>query len=195
MSEARLAGWRRALMAASIVVAVDQVTKAIVVAHTTLGDSRNVFIALDLTYTRNKGVAFGALGGGGALKIVFIVAALGALATYFALRSDKPWLWLPVGVVAGGAIGNLADRARAGAVVDFIDPIAWPAFNVADLCITVGILGLVWVIEGPRSEKGKESADDVPAAEDDAPPAEDAPAGDEASPPDRASSPDREGAS
>ena len=160
MSEARLTGWRRALMAAGIVVLIDQVTKALVVAHTMLGDSRNVFLGLDLTYTQNHGVAFGALGGGGSLKIVFIIAALGALLTYFTLRSDKPWLWLPVGVVAGGAIGNLADRARAGAVVDFIDPIAWPAFNVADMCITIGILGLVYVIEGPRqkeTEKEKEA--------------------------------------
>jgi signal peptidase II len=157
MTGARLAGWRRALMAVAVVVAVDQITKAIVVAHTTLGESRNVFLGLDLTYTRNHGVAFGALGGGGALKIVFIVAALGALVTYFTLHSDKPWLWLPVGVVAGGAVGNLADRARAGAVVDFIDPIAWPAFNVADMCITVGILGLVWVIEGPREKKKAET--------------------------------------
>ena len=158
MSEARLTGWRHALMAAGLVVMVDQVSKAIVVAHTMLGDSRNVFLGLDLTYTRNHGVAFGALGGGGSLKIVFIIAALGALLTYFTLRSDKPWLWLPVGIVAGGALGNLADRARAGAVVDFIDPIAWPAFNVADMCITIGILGLVWVIEGPRGEKEKEGS-------------------------------------
>jgi signal peptidase II len=57
-------------------------------------------------------------------------------------------LWLPVGAVIGGAIGNLADRARAGAVVDFIDPIAWPAFNLADMAIVIGILGLVYIVEG-----------------------------------------------
>jgi signal peptidase II len=167
MSAARLAGWRRALIAAGVAVLVDQVTKAIVVAHTMLGDSNNVFLGLDLTYTRNRGVAFGALGGGGSIKIVFIIAALSALLLYFWLRSDKPWLWLPVGVVAGGALGNLADRARAGAVVDFIDPIAWPAFNVADMCITIGILGLVWVIEGPR-QKEDDSAE-APAPGDSPP--------------------------
>ena len=45
-----------------------------------------------------------------------------------------PLLWLPVGLLLGGALGNLADRAREGAVIDFIDPVAWPAFNLADAC-------------------------------------------------------------
>jgi signal peptidase II len=61
-----------------------------------------------------------------------------------------PYLWLPFGAVAGGAIGNLADRVRDGAVVDFIDPIFWPAFNLADVAIVLGIFGLLYVIEGPR---------------------------------------------
>ena len=51
-----------------------------------------------------------------------------------------PLLWLPVGLLLGGALGNLADRAREGAVIDFIDPVAWPAFNLADACIVVGVL-------------------------------------------------------
>ena len=58
-----------------------------------------------------------------------------------------PWLWLPVGMLLGGALGNLADRAREGAVIDFIDPVAWPAFNVADACIVIGVLALLYVVE------------------------------------------------
>jgi signal peptidase II len=50
-------------------------------------------------------------------------------------------------MLLGGALGNLADRAREGAVIDFIDPIAWPAFNVADSCIVLGVLVLLWVVE------------------------------------------------
>jgi signal peptidase II len=151
MNGARVAGWRKALATAGIAVMFDQITKAIVVAHTALGDSRNVFLGLDLTYTQNKGVAFGALHGASIVPIL-VVVSLAALLGYFTLRSDKPWLWLPVGAVLGGALGNLADRARAGAVVDFIDPVAWPAFNVADMCVVIGVLGLVWVIEGPREK-------------------------------------------
>ena len=62
-----------------------------------------------------------------------------------------------MGAIAGGAIGNLADRARAGAVVDFIDPIAWPAFNIADICIVVGVLGLVYLMEGKQEPEKPES--------------------------------------
>jgi signal peptidase II len=51
-------------------------------------------------------------------------------------------------MLLGGALGNLADRARQGAVIDFIDPVAWPAFNVADACIVIGVLGLLYVVEG-----------------------------------------------
>ena len=59
-----------------------------------------------------------------------------------------PWLWLPVGMLLGGALGNLADRAREGAVIDFIDPVAWPAFNLADSSIVVGVFALLLVVEG-----------------------------------------------
>jgi signal peptidase II len=61
-----------------------------------------------------------------------------------------PLLWLPVGLLMGGALGNLADRARDGAVIDFIDPVAWPAFNVADTCIVVGVFLLLWTVEGSQ---------------------------------------------
>jgi signal peptidase II len=57
-----------------------------------------------------------------------------------------------VGLLLGGALGNLADRARMGSVTDFIDPRLWPAFNVADTCVVVGVLILLWVIEGSSSE-------------------------------------------
>ena len=145
---ARATGWRLALMFAAVIVVVDQVTKAAVVANVTLGDSDPFFPGFDLTYVRNSGVAFGALAGGGAIVWVLTTLALGGLLAYFAFHSDRPLLWLPVGAIAGGAIGNLADRARVGYVIDFIDPIAWPAFNVADIAIVVGILGFVYVMEG-----------------------------------------------
>ncbi len=107
-----------------------------------------MFPGLDLTYTRNSGVAFGALEGGGAVVAVLIGLSLTLLVGYFVANRDRPWLWLPVGMLLGGALGNLADRARDGAVIDFIDPIAWPAFNVADSCIVIGVLLLLWLVEG-----------------------------------------------
>jgi signal peptidase II len=140
-----------AVATAGVVVAFDQVTKQLADSHIARGDDVNVFIGLDLTNTRNTGVAFGALEGGGVMVGILIGLSLALLVAYFAFHRDMPWLWLPVGMLVGGALGNLADRAREGAVIDFIDPIAWPAFNVADSCIVVGVLALLYVVEGrPR---------------------------------------------
>jgi signal peptidase II len=142
-------GWARVIATVGVVVALDQVTKQIAASEIERGEQVNVFLGLDLTNARNTGVAFGALEGGGLLIGLLIGAALALLVGYFALHADQPWLWLPVGTLLGGALGNLADRARAGAVIDFIDPIAWPAFNLADTAIVLGVLGLLYVIEGP----------------------------------------------
>jgi signal peptidase II len=158
MTGTRAAGWRRALIAAAVVVAVDQAAKALVVANMGLGESDPVFPGVSLTYVRNSGVAFGAFAGGGTIVWVLTIAALCGLLVYFAFRSDRRWLWLPVGAIAGGAIGNLADRAREGAVVDFIDVVAWPAFNVADMAIVVGILAFVYVAEGEGKGAGGQAA-------------------------------------
>ena len=137
----------RALAVVGLTVLADQATKAIAVASLDRGEQVSVFLGLDMTYVRNEGVAFGAFSGGGTLVVVLIALALGGLIAYFALNSRVPLLWLPVGLILGGALGNLADRAREGAVTDFIDPIAWPAFNLADAAIVVGVLGLLYVAE------------------------------------------------
>jgi signal peptidase II len=140
----------RATAVVGLTVVADQATKAIAVASLERGEEVNVFLGLDMTYVRNEGVAFGALSGGGPLLVAAITIALAGLVAYFVRGSDVPFLWLPVGLILGGALGNLADRARDGAVVDFIDPIAWPAFNLADAAIVVGVLGMVYVAEVKR---------------------------------------------
>lgn len=137
-----------AIAAAGLVVAVDQVTKQLADSNIERGDEVNVFFGLDLTNTRNTGVAFGALEGAGLIVAILIGLSLTLLAVYYVVNRDMPLLWLPVGLLLGGALGNLADRAREGAVIDFIDPVAWPAFNLADACIVVGVLMLLWVVEG-----------------------------------------------
>jgi signal peptidase II len=139
--------WRRAAIVAGLFFLLDQVTKQIAIHAIDRGDSLNVFFGIDLTNVRNTGVAFGAFAGGGALVSALTVAALALLTTYFVLRARTPWLWLPTGIIAGGALGNLADRARDGAVIDFIDPVLWPAFNLADMGIVIGILGLLYVVD------------------------------------------------
>jgi signal peptidase II len=140
-----------AIATAGVVVAVDQVTKQLADSNVARGDQVNVFFGLDITNTRNTGVAFGFFEGGGAVVAVLIGLSLALLIGYFVVHRDMPWLWLPVGLLLGGALGNLADRAREGGVIDFIDPVAWPAFNLADACIVIGVFALLWVAEGrPR---------------------------------------------
>jgi signal peptidase II len=148
--------WVRAAVAAVVLLALDQGTKQLVVHSLVRDEHRNVFFGIELTNVRNKGVAFGAFGGGGLPVTLLTIAALALLLGYFARHARRPWLWLPVGVIAGGAFGNLLDRIRIGSVIDFIDPMLWPAFNIADTGIVLGILGLLYVVEGPPRKKEPE---------------------------------------
>lgn len=141
------AAWRRAGLVAGLVVALDQVVKAAVVATLERGESVALFPGLSLTHVRNTGVAFGALAGAGALVAVLAVLSLVALIAFFSRHAERPWLWLPVGMLIGGAFGNLADRAREGSVIDFIDPVAWPSFNVADSAIVIGVGALFLLVD------------------------------------------------
>ena len=144
--------WARAGLVLLAVLIVDQVTKALVRHGIDVGDSDAVLPGVDLVHVRNDGVAFGALAGGGLVVAVVIAAAIGALLVYFATHADRPLIWLPTGMLAGGALGNIIDRVREGSVTDFIKLPLWPAFNVADMCITFGVLILLYVIERPAGE-------------------------------------------
>ncbi|MGI8661322.1 MAG: signal peptidase II [Thermoleophilaceae bacterium] len=145
----RRGGWARAGAALALVLALDQASKQLAVTAIERGQSSDVFFGLELTNTRNTGVAFGFLQGRGVIVATLIAVALLALLIYFALHAARPLLWLPVGMLLGGAIGNLVDRVREGAVVDFIDPSFWPAFNLADASIVLGVLILLYSMERP----------------------------------------------
>jgi signal peptidase II len=69
---------------------------------------------------------------------------------FFVRRPTRRGLWIPTGLLVGGAIGNLIDRLSGGSVTDFIKLPLWPAFNVSDMAITFGVLSLLYVLEGPR---------------------------------------------
>jgi signal peptidase II len=142
-----IAGWRRALAVCGAVVLIDQVTKAIIVSSLAVGQRESLVLGFDLTNTPNRGLAFG-IGQGQGFVLAVTIIALALVLVWFASDPGRPDLWLPVGLLAGGALGNLADRVRADAVTDFIDPPLWPAFNLADVAITLGALGLVLVSLG-----------------------------------------------
>ena len=139
----------RAALVAAVTVAADQAAKALVRATIDRGDAVHVFLGIKLVNVRNSGIAFGIFSSGGAVLVIFAAAALAALLVFFARHRDRPLVWLPTGLLIGGAAGNLIDRVREHSVTDFIDPPAWPAFNLADMAITFGVLTLLYVLEGP----------------------------------------------
>lgn len=141
-------GGKAALVAAGT-VAADQAVKALVRSTIERGDEVELFLGVQLVNVRNRGIAFGLFSDGGVLLVLFALAALAALLVFFARHRDRPLVWLPTGLLIGGACGNLIDRTREGAVTDFMDLPWWPAFNVADVSITFGVLTLLYVLEGP----------------------------------------------
>ena len=144
----RLGAWGRVALVAAGVVALDQATKALVRSRIAEGERVHVVPGVELVHTRNSGVAFGALSGGGAIVTLVVVLALALLLVYFATHVRRPLFWLPTGMLVGGAIGNVIDRLRAGEVTDFVQiPLGFPAFNVADMSITFGVLVLLYVLE------------------------------------------------
>lgn len=149
--------WVRAGLVTALVIAADQVVKALVRADIQRGESVDIIPgALRLVHVHNEGVAFGALAGTGLVVTVVIALALVALVGYFATHLELPLAWLPTGMLLGGAVGNIVDRIRAGSVTDFIKFPSWPAFNVADVCITLGVIILLVVIE--RGERHRRHA-------------------------------------
>ena len=136
-------GWKAALALTGIVVALDQASKAAVTAGIDSGEQVSLVLGVDLVRVSNRGIAFGLLGDGGGVVLAVTIAALLAMLVWFARQPARPGLWVAVGLLAGGALGNLADRVRDDAVTDFIDPPIWPAFNLADVAITLGAVALV----------------------------------------------------
>ncbi len=143
------AGWAL-LGLAGLVLVADVLTKMWVMGSFALYETRPVIPGFfNLTYVTNTGAAFGFLAGEPARwrHLFFVAVALVALAAlFYAFREyrNRGVLYGPaISLVAAGAVGNLADRLRFGAVIDFLDfylgSYHWPAFNVADSAITVGV--------------------------------------------------------
>lgn len=140
--------YRTLLWVSTIVIILDRLTKAIIVNTLTLHQSIEVIPGLlNITYIRNSGVAFGLFRDGG----VFGLALLSALSfvalivvVYLYRRTGNKAEAFALSLVAGGAVGNLIDRVRSGEVVDFLDIYIgshhWPAFNIADSAITIGVI-------------------------------------------------------
>lgn len=151
----RAVAFARVGVVVAVILILDQVTKHAVIANIPVGTSQKFLPAITLVHIHNSGVAFGFFSGGGAVVLILTLTALTALVVYFLLRPTKPWLWLPTGLLVGGALGNLIDRLAHGYVTDFIKLPAWPAFNISDMAITIGVLSLLYVLEGAPSRRAR----------------------------------------
>jgi signal peptidase II len=144
---------------ALLIVIIDQLTKAWVISGIDLREVGQVLVLppiFNLTWVENRGVSFGLFGDGSArwYLSVFSILVAGALA-WWALKADRRLLITAIGLVMGGAIGNVIDRVRFGFVVDFLDFsgtgfFPW-VFNIADSAISIGVVLLIW--DSLRAEK------------------------------------------
>jgi signal peptidase II len=146
---------------AGITLLLDQVTKALVTQGVSLHENLEIIPGFfTLTHIRNTGGAFGLLAGQVTqTRALFFLAisglALGVILYLYArLPAGKPWIGGALAMILGGALGNMVDRLRFGDVVDFLDfhmgAVHWPAFNVADSAISVGVGILLWCVLSRR---------------------------------------------
>jgi signal peptidase II len=133
------------VLAAAVLIA-DQLTKALVRSSIALGATRHLLPGVTLVHAQNSGVAFSLLTGSEVGVIVVTLVVVAAILAYFAKQGGRPGMWLACGLVVGGALGNLLDRLRTGLVTDFIKLPHWPAFNLADAAITLGVLTLFVIV-------------------------------------------------
>jgi signal peptidase II len=143
----------RGLAAAVVVAVLDQFSKAAILgffAGQGFGARQKITPFFNLVLTYNRGMSFGLFNNGAgmnALLFSLLAAAIVAVLVFWLSRVESPFLAVAIGLVIGGAIGNVIDRIRFGAVVDFLDFYIgswhWPAFNIADSAICVGVAAML----------------------------------------------------
>ncbi|MDP2719980.1 MAG: signal peptidase II [Dehalococcoidia bacterium] len=127
-------------LVAVAVILSDQVTKSWIGAHMVPGQSIPERGLVFITYVRNSGAAFGLAVNPNIIIVLAIVVAVTAAAFFYTQRAFQTgWFGFSLGLMLGGAVGNLIDRFRFGYVIDFIDVRFWPVFNIADSAISVGV--------------------------------------------------------
>lgn len=142
---ARQALWLGALVL--LIVAVDQVTKWAVRANIDRGDSIPESGLFRLVHYSNTGAAFGILQGAGTLLALTSIIGVVAIIVYVASPAfGRPLMRFGFSLMLAGALGNLIDRLMHGEVTDFLKVPNWPAFNVADSAISIGVLLLLWTL-------------------------------------------------
>lgn len=154
----RQRAWASASLVAVAVIVVDQISKQLARSGIDASDPIDLVAGFKLSDVRNSGVAFGIDAGSDVAIVVLTAAVVAALMFLFAREPTRPRLWLATGLLVGGALSNFADRLAQGAVTDFLDPPAWPAFNLADVAIVVGAGLLALILVTPAAEGSDERA-------------------------------------
>jgi len=140
-----------------LIIVVDQLSKFLISSNFTQGESVRIFPYLYITYVRNVGAAFGLLANYRWLFVVLGILAV-ALVWYFrnTIKQQSKFVRWGITLAIGGTIGNLIDRIRIGAVIDFIDTPIFPIFNAADMTIVAGVVLLFWeVLINERKKLGE----------------------------------------
>ncbi len=142
---------------AATVIGLDQLTKLVIETIIGPNTSRSSYWFLGewlgFEYVRNTGVAFGIkLGSSTLTLIVGTLAFLVVGVLFWRLATKNQFAAIGAGLLAGGAVGNLIDRVRFEAVVDFVAVGPWPRFNIADSAITIGVLMLAWSASGGHDQ-------------------------------------------
>ena len=134
------AQWLALLVVAVAAVVADQLTKQLVGRTLAVGDSVDLVGPFSIHHVENSGIAFGLFASRTSFVIAITAIAVGLMLWFFARSARRhPVLPVGLGLVLGGSIANLVDRVRLGRVTDFLDLDAWPAFNLADMFIVVGV--------------------------------------------------------
>ena len=147
--------------AVALVVLFDQVTKVIIRANLSKGESVPSDGFFRFTYYENSGTIFGLFPSATVILTVISFLAIGFLIYFFrSQRSPTLVMRIAIGILLGGAVGNLIDRLFKGEVTDFVDVGRWPIFNIADASITVGIFLLIVVTSLVPNKDESEAGDD-----------------------------------
>jgi signal peptidase II len=144
---AQPAHWLGLAAVALAALFADQLTKHVVASQLPLDDEVQVLGPFSIHHVQNSGIAFGLFASATAAVIVLTAIAVTWMVAYFARSGARhPLLPVAVGLLIGGSVSNLADRVRLGHVTDFLDFRYWPAFNLADSFIVIGVAVLLGVL-------------------------------------------------
>jgi signal peptidase II len=157
--------WVALLAVALAAIFADQLTKSIVSGQLALGEEVGVIGPFSIHHVQNSGIAFGLFASATSIVIVLTAVAVAWMALFFARSGSRhPVLPVGLGLVMGGSASNLIDRIRLGHVTDFLDLRYWPAFNLADAFIVVGVAILLLTLVATDREPKRRRATIAPGS-------------------------------